>query len=64
MEVENTKRKKNFLRFKIIGDHFVVSEGVINVNIPLIHEYDFEEEKNCQDSDILDIASKQIVKPR
>ena len=63
MEVEN-ERRKVFLRFKIVGDHFIVSEGVINVNIPLIHEFDFENEANCHKKDELQISFNSNIKTR
>ncbi|KRW98627.1 P-loop containing nucleoside triphosphate hydrolase [Pseudocohnilembus persalinus] len=38
---KNPKNKKKFKRFKINGDHFIVSQFIIENNIPLIQEYDY-----------------------
>lgn len=43
---------RNFKRFEIVGDHFVVAEGVIFANIPLVHEFDYENEVNKENLEL------------
>ena len=52
---------KDFMRFKIIGDHFLVTEQIIKNNTPLIQEFDFNNEENTNK---LEIELKQSVKLR
>ena len=52
---------KDFRRFKITGDHFLVTEQIIKNNTPLIQEFDFNMEENPNK---LDIDLKQSVKLR
>lgn len=56
-------QEADFSVFRLEGDHFLIGETMIKLNVPLILEYDFLKEK-IDASQILDISIKASVKIR